>query len=245
MWLWVGCAAAAISACLSITSARAETVDLALILAADVSGSIDDSEFVLQRRGYAAALTDRRVLAAVLSGPQRAIAVSFIEWSGAAEQKVVADWSVIRDSETAAVFAATILGAPRSFAGATAIGTAITFALGHLAKSGVDSARRLIDLSGDGTSNDGVPVETARDAAVAAGVTLNGLAIVNMGTSEEDSHTHPPGGIAKYYREHVTGGPGTFVLTADGYRAFAESIAAKLVGEIAGSTKSRLGSVRR
>src|SRR5690349_16094313 len=139
--------------CLGAGTASAETVDLALVLAADVSISVDNHEFDLQREGYAAAITSETVLNAIRAGPHHAITVCFIEWSGPSKQKVVADWIVIRDGEMATVFANTLRTAPRSFADATAIGSAIDFAMHYFEQSGVASEHRIIDISGDGDSN--------------------------------------------------------------------------------------------
>jgi len=219
---------------LSARTACAETVDLRLILAADVSISVDDEEFRLQRDGYAAAITSVPVLEAIQAGPHRAIAVTFIEWSGPAKQRVVVDWTVIRDGEMATVFANTLRTAPRSFADATAIGSAIDFAMRHFDRSGVESDRRIIDISGDGDSNSGRPVEYARDDAVKAKVTINGLAIVNEHPLPGFiGHIQPVGGIGHYYRTRVAGGPGSFVFQIDSFEGFAEAIARKLVAEIA------------
>src|SRR5690348_2581980 len=135
--------------------AHAERVDVALVLAADVSRSIDDDEFKLQRQGYAAAITDPRVLRAIAAGQFGAIAVCFVEWSGPEEQQVIADWTVIRDGETAAGFAATLLATPRAFVGRTAISAALDFSRAYLSKAGVGAERRVIDVSGDGTNNSG------------------------------------------------------------------------------------------
>jgi hypothetical protein len=219
---------------LSARAACAETVDLRLVLAADVSISVDDEEFRLQRDGYAAAITSVPVLEAIQAGPHRAIAVTFIEWSGPAKQRVVVDWTVIRDGEMATVFANTLRTAPRSFADATAIGSAIDFAMRHFDHSGVESDRRIIDISGDGDSNSGRPVEYARDDAVKAKVTINGLAIVNEHPLPGFiGHIQPVGGIGHYYRTRVAGGPGSFVFQIDSFEGFAEAIARKLVAEIA------------
>src|ERR1700741_1656583 len=152
-------------------------VDLEVVLTADVSRSIYDAEFDLQRKGYAAAPTDPRVLTAIQGRPGAAIGVSFIEWSGDEEQQVVVDWTEIRDGEAAGSVAAAILAAPRSFMGRTSISAAIDFAMAHFAKSKWQASRRIIDISGDGTNNSGRPVTEARDQAVAQGVTINGLAI--------------------------------------------------------------------
>src|SRR5215471_7135979 len=159
--------------------ARAETVDLLLVLAADVSRSIDDTEFNLQRKGYAAAMTDPRVMRAIVGGPNHAIAVCFVEWSGASDQNVVVDWTVVRDEEAAASVAATMLAAPRSFLGRTSISAAIDFAMERLTVAPASADKRIIDISGDGTNNAGRAVTEARDQAVAAGVTINALAIIN------------------------------------------------------------------
>src|SRR5215470_18559084 len=129
--------------------ARSAGVDLELILAADVSRSIDDAEFDLQRKGYAAALTDERVLTAIRGRSGAAIGVCFIEWSGDEDQQVVVDWAEIRDEEDAGSMAAAILAAPRSFMGRTSISAAIDFALGQFARSKWQASRRVIDISGD------------------------------------------------------------------------------------------------
>src|SRR5215469_3047875 len=228
--------------------ARSAGVDLELILAADVSRSIDDAEFDLQRKGYAAALTDSRVLAAIQGRSGAAIGVCFIEWSGDEDQQVVVDWTEIRDEEDAGSMAAAILAAPRSFMGRTSISAAIDFAMGHFAKSKWQASRRVIDISGDGTNNSGRPVTEARDQAIAQGVTINGLAIINdkpnLGYS---AHTQPPGGLPLYYQQNVVGGPNSFLLVVKDFNSFADAMAQKLVKEIvvAGATaEKRVSSLR-
>ena len=217
------------------TGARAETVDLLLVLAADVSRSIDEDEFNLQRKGYAQAMTDPRVLRAISGGRHHAIAVTFVEWSGAADQNVVIDWTLVRDEEGAAGVAATMLSAPRSFLGRTSISAAIDFAMQRLAAAPDRADKRIIDVSGDGTNNAGRSITEARDEAVAAGVTINGLAIVNTRSSPGYAfHTQPPGGLPKYYEENVIGGPGAFLIHIEDFNSFAEAITRKLVSEIAG-----------
>src|SRR5207302_6733957 len=219
-----------------IAVARAETVDLLLVLAADVSRSIDDGEFNLQRKGYAAAMTDPRVLRAIVGGRKHAIAVTFIEWSGAADQNVVVDWTVVRDEEAAASVAAAMLAAPRSFLGRTSISAAIDFAMERFAAAPAEADKRIIDISGDGTSNAGRAVTEARDQAVAAGVTINALAIINTQANPGYAfHTQPPGGLPKYFEENVIGGPGAFLFTVDNFGTFAEAITRKLVTEISGT----------
>ncbi len=216
--------------------AAAEAVDLALVLAADVSRSVDEDEFNLQRQGYANAFTRPEVLKSIQAGAHHGIAVTYVEWSGASEQQVVADWTVIRDGESGAVFASTILAPSRSFAGFTSISGAIDFALKRLAASGIEPQRRVIDISGDGTNNAGRPVTAARDEAVGMGITINGLAIINLHPNPGYfAHTQPPGGLPLYYQQNVIGGPASFLLVIEDFNSFGEAIVNKLVGEIAGT----------
>ena len=226
----------------------AEQVDLLLVLAADVSRSIDDDEFNLQRKGYANAITDPEVLSAIIGGKHHAIAVTFVEWAGAGEQNVVVDWTVVRDGEAAAAIASTIISAPRSYVGRTAIGAAIDFAMQRLQASPAKAERHVIDVSGDGTSNAGRAVTDSRDEAVAAGTTINGLAIVNNRSSPGYAfHTQPPGGLPKYYSENVIGGPGAFLITVENFHSFADAITRKMVAEIAGrpdKASKRLAGLR-
>jgi hypothetical protein len=213
--------------------ARAQNTDLLLVLAADVSRSIDEGEFELQRKGYATALSDPRVLAAIRGGTNGTIAVCFVEWSGAGEQMVVADWIVIRDDEDAGSLSATILAAPRSFMGRTSISGAIDFAMERFAAAKPRSNRRIIDISGDGTNNSGRLVSEARDQALAEGVTINGLAIVNDKPNPGYAfHTQPPGGLPEWYRQNVIGGPGAFLRVVEDFRSFADAMTNKLVSEI-------------
>jgi hypothetical protein len=225
-------------------TARAENVDLLLVLAADVSRSIDEDEFSLQRKGYAAAMTDPRVLRAIAAGGGHAIALCFVEWAGPSEQKIVVDWTVVRDEEAAAGVAATMLSAPRSFVGRTSISAAIDFAMQHLAEAPATGDKRVIDISGDGTSNSGRPVTEARDEAVAKGVTINGLAIINTQAGPGyASHTQPPGGLPKYYEDNVIGGPGAFLLQVENFGTFSDALTRKLVAEIVRRSAPLDGSV--
>lgn len=215
--------------------ARAETeVDLLLVLAADISRSVDAIKFKLQREGYAAALTHQRVLAAIKSMPSSRIAICYVEWSGASAQAIIVDWTSIGTEAEAKGFAEKILAAPRLFMERTAIGTAIDFSMQQFARSPFRSSRRVIDVSGDGTSNVGREVTAARDDAVAQGVTINGLAILSeIPLPFNPLHTHPPGGLLRYYQDNVIGGPGAFALAAENHEAFPRLILSKLVKEIA------------
>jgi Protein of unknown function (DUF1194) len=215
-------------------SLAAEQVDLLLVLAADVSRSIDSEKFQLQRDGYAAAITDPRVLEAIKSGRTGRIGVSFVEWSGLASQRIVIDWTTIGDAESAKSFADRLLEAPRSFADRTSISSAIEFAMAHLARAPFESARRTIDVSGDGTNNSGGEVTQARDVAVGQGITINGLVILSeTPLAWNPDHTNPAGGLENYYRNNVIGGPGAFVMAAEGFNSFGRAIVKKMIAEVA------------
>jgi hypothetical protein len=220
---------------LAATLARAtERVDLLLVLAADVSRSVDQAKFKLQRDGYIAALSDKRVLDAISSGQHQRIAVCFVEWSGVGAQKLLIDWMVIDGPDSARKFGDNLLELPRSFAERTSISGAIDFAMNLLDQAPYQADRRTIDVSGDGTNNSGRDVALARDGAVAKGVTINGLVILSerpMAWNPE--HTNPPGGLANYYRENVSGGPSAFVVVAEDFNSFGQAIVKKLVAEIA------------
>jgi len=215
-------------------SLAAEQVDLLLVLAADVSRSIDSEKFQLQRDGYAAAITDPRVLEAIKSGRTGRTGLSLVEWSGLSSQRVVIDWTAISDAESAKSFADRLLEAPRSFADRTSISSAIEFAMGHLARAPFESARHTIDVSGDGTNNSGGEVTQARDAALAQGVTINGLVILSeTPLAWNPDHTNPAGGLENYYRNNVIGGPGAFVMAAEGFNSFGRAIVKKMIAEVA------------
>jgi hypothetical protein len=176
------------------------------------------------------------VLRAITGGTHHAIAITFIEWAGVTDQKIVVDWTVIRDGEAAGVVAATIQSAPRSFLGRTSISAAIDFSLDRLAHAPANGDKRVIDVSGDGTNNSGRTVTEARDQAVAGGVTINGLAIINTQANPGYAfHTQPPGGLPKYYEDNVIGGPGAFLMQVENFETFSEAITRKMVSEIAGN----------
>jgi Protein of unknown function (DUF1194) len=212
----------------------AEEVDLLLVLSSDVSRSIDAQKFKLQRDGYASAIVNPRVIQAIRSGSLGKIGVSFVEWSGVGAQRIVIDWTVIRDEATAKDFSAQMIEAPRAFADRTSISGGIDFAMAQLARAPFQSGRRAIDVSGDGTNNSGRDVSDARDEAVAKGVTVNGLVIMSEHPmSWNADHTNPPGGLDSYYRNNVIGGPGAFVMVAENFNSFGQAILNKLIAEIA------------
>ena len=217
-----------------VSARAAEQVDLLLVFAADVSRSIDQPKFQLQREGYAAAIADKRVLEAVTAGRNKRIAVAFVEWSGISSQRVLIDWTVIDGPEAARKFGDQLIELPRSFAERTSISGGIDFAMGVLARAPYQAPRRTIDVSGDGTNNSGRDVTLARDEAAAAGVTINGLVILSdrpMAWNPE--HTNPVGGLAEYYRTNVIGGSGAFVVVAEDFNSFGQAIVKKLIAEIA------------
>jgi Protein of unknown function (DUF1194) len=223
----------------------AEEVDLLLVLSSDVSRSVDAEKFKLQRDGYASAIINPRVIQAIRSGSLGKIGVSFVEWSGVGAQRIVIDWTVIRDEATAKDFSAQIIEAPRAFADRTSISGGIDFAMAQLARAPLQSGRRAIDVSGDGTNNSGRDVSDARDEAVAMGVTVNGLVIMSEHPmSWNADHTNPPGGLDSYYRNNVIGGPGAFVMVAENFNSFGQAILNKLIAEIATAQESKHAELR-
>ncbi len=222
------------AAALPAAAAAAEEVDLLLVLAADVSRSVDNAKFQLQREGYAAAISDPRVLDAIRSGRNGRIGLTFVEWSGVGSQRALIDWTTIGDADSAKGFGDRLLEAPRSFADRTSISGAIEFAIGQFARAPYESTHRTIDVSGDGTNNAGRDVTLARNEALAQGVTINGLVILSeTPLAWNPGHTNPPGGLDNYYRNNVIGGPGAFVLVAENFNSFGQAIVKKLIAEVA------------
>ncbi len=203
--------------------ARATPVDVELVLAVDCSGSIDSDEFALQIQGYAAALTNPAVVRTIQSGSLGAIAVTYVQWSGPFIHSQAVGWTVIKDAKSAAEFAAAMIAVPRRiFGGGTSLSGAIDFAQSLFASSGFEGTRRTIDISGDGINNSGRRSDDARDDAVRAGFTVNGLPIL---TDVPD--------LDRYYQDHVIGGPGAFVIPAKDFASFAQAILDKLIREVA------------
>jgi len=244
MWMTAIAFALAAVASLAARPALAEegTVDLLLVLAADVSRSVDEKKFKLQRDGYAAAIADPRVVRAMTAGPAGRIALCFIEWASNGEQTVVIEWPAVAGDGDAKGISARVREAPRSFMGRTSISAAIDYSMAHLARSPFQAPRRVIDVSGDGTNNSGRPVTQARDEAIAAGVTINGLVILSeVPLPTNPQHTHPPGGLTAYYENNVIGGPGAFVLEAENFESFGQLMISKLIKEIAAVPARRRG----
>jgi hypothetical protein len=199
-----------------------ETVDIALVLAVDTSGSISNADLALQFQGYAEAITSEVFINAVRSGRHGRIALTFVAWSSADRQDQLVPWRLIGGISSARQFATALLQAPGPIPGFTSISGAIAFAQKMLAACGYAADRQVIDVSGDGTNNDGRPVTETRDEAIAAGITINGLPIVR---NEPD--------IASYYSQHVIGGEAAFVTVARDITTFHTAVLEKLVTEIA------------
>lgn len=209
--------------------ALAIPVDLELVLAIDVSRSVDDEEAALQRQGYIMALTNEKVIRAIQSGSRGGIAVTYVEWAGSGYQKQVIPWTLINDAASAAGFTARIAAAPRVSLSRTSISGAIDFSVPLFDDNGFESDRHVIDVSGDGPTNQGRPSAMARDDAVAKGVIINGLAILN---DRSGWGPFPQGDLAVYYENNVIGGPGSFMMSAEDFNSFAAAILSKLIKEI-------------
>lgn len=204
--------------------AVAQDTDLELVLLADASGSIDQREIDFQRQGYAQAITDPEVLAAIANTAYGSIAVTYVEW--AANQAVVADWTQIDGPDSATLFATELLNKPRQAYGRNAIGAALLEGLRLMDTNEFDGWRRVIDFSGDSVRNySGPSIAEARDAVVAAGVTINALPILRP-----DDPGRAQGGL----EAQIIGGLGAFVVTAENRASFAEAVKRKLILEISG-----------
>jgi len=205
-------------------------VDVALVLAIDASGSVDDDRFELQKRGFGAAFRNQKVLDAIRAGTHGSIAVFMLQWTGPPQQEVMVPWTLINDAQSADRLAATIEATPRRLmGGGTSISGAIDYSVKALATSPYRGTRRVIDISGDGANNIGRPAEQARDEAIRSGIRINGLPIL---TVEPD--------LDQYFRKNVIGGPGAFAIPAKNYEQFAEAILRKLVTEISRNESSGL-----
>ena len=212
----------------------AEPVDLQLVLAVDVSGSVDDEESQLQRQGYHDAFGHPQVLEAIQYGFHGRIAVTYFEWAGLGHNRIIADWMVIKDAASAEAFRAALRDDQPQTARRTSISQAIDFGISRFGLSGLESRRRVIDISGDGPNNWGRRVNIARDEAVNAGITINGLPIVNNRPSGSGRPQEP--NLDLYYENCVIGGPSAFMVVARGFNDFARAVRRKLILEIAGTT---------
>ena len=227
----IGCLGVAMVAAMAAPAAAELPVDLELILAVDVSGSMDREEQALQRRGYIEAFLHPDVAQAVRSGPYGRVAVTYVEWAGATAQSVAVPWTVIEDAGTAEDFSAGLAEAPPARFRGTSISGALAFAAPMFEGNGYQGLRRVIDVSGDGPNNVGPPIEPVRNAVLEAGIVINGLPL------QLDAPLYMAIGgmeLASYYRDCVIGGPGAFVIPVTDPEQLLESIRRKLVLEIAG-----------
>jgi len=223
-----------------LTARAAEPVDMLLVLAADVSRSVTEPKFKLQREGAAAAISHPDVVRAITAGPNRRIAVCFVEWAALGMQAVVVDWTAIGGDADARRFGDRLIETPRSFSGSTSISNAIDFSVRQLERAPYTSERRVIDVSGDGNNNNGRPVSDARDEALAKGITINALVILTpLAESFRPEHTNPPGGLEKYFKDNVIGGAGAFTIVAESHEAFGRALTKKLIQEIASVSPAR------
>ncbi len=220
-------------------AAAAEPVDLELVIATDVSQSIDDEEALLQREGIAAAFRSKHVIRAVRSGFLRRIAVAYIDYSSALFNKIVVDWRIVGDRKSAEAFADALLKAPLTFGRRTSISDAVEHAARMIEANDFEGTRRVIDVSGDGPNNSGRLVDQVRDDTVAKRITINGLPIVNDRGRFNTRYYLPD--LDKYYRGCVIGGAGAFIVVATDFKDFARAIRRKLVLEIAAAA----GEIRR
>ena len=217
--------------CAAIGSASAqEKVDLELVLAADGSGSIDDEELALQRQGYAAAVNDPTLLSLMTGGLYGKTAILYVEWGARDSVHTIVDWIVIAGKDDAERFAAELAAAPRKAWGYNAISAAIDYGVAAMETNEYQGLRRIIDVSGDGPNINSRPVTLARDEAVAKGVTINALVVKSRGGGYRG-----PGGmpLEEHYKQHVIGGPGSFVRIADQGGSFAEAVRNKMLLEVA------------
>ena len=213
------------------TKARAtEPVDVALVLAVDVSRSIDEDEAKLQREGYRDAVTDPAVLAAIRGGMIGAIGLVYIEWAGIEYQRTVLPWTRIATEADARQWSEALARAPRASLSWTSISGAIIQSRRELAACPYEATRRVIDVSGDGQNNSGPPIDVIRDETVAEGIVINALPIVN---DRPTFGRPPPPNLDLYFRDHVIGGPGAFYIVAEDFNSFGQAVRRKLIREIA------------
>src|SRR5579859_2500191 len=215
---------------------RKPSVDIELIIAVDVSYSMDLDELAVQREGYAQAIVSKEFLQALKNGPNSKIAVTYFEWAASSDQKIIVPWRVIDGPETADAVASEILKTPIRRASRTSISGAIYFAMPLFEANPYPGLRRVIDISGDGPNNNGAPVLGARDMALSKGITINGLPIM---VKEPTFSTMDIENLDWYYEDCVIGGPGAFVVAIKDREKFKEAIRTKLLLEVAGRTPER------
>jgi hypothetical protein len=231
-----GIAAPSPTARFADTGRHAPSVNVELVIAVDVSYSMDMDELAVQREGYAQAIVSKDFLRALKAGPVSKVAVTYFEWSMSGDEKIIIPWRVIDGPESADAVAAEIMKTPVRRGSSTSISSAINFAVQLFEGNPYRGLRRVIDISGDGPNNDGPPVTDARDAALAKGIVINGLPIM---VKEPSYLTTDIENLDLYYEDCVIGGPGAFIMTIKDREKFQEAIRAKLVREVAGFAPER------
>lgn len=223
----------AVTLCLALaTPASAQDVELELVLLADASGSIDMEETRFQRTGYATAITDPEVLSAIAGTAYGRIAVTYVEWAATDTHDVVVPWTIIDGGASAAAFADAMLGPPRRAFGRNAIGSALLFGKSLIEDNGIEGWRRVIDFSGDSANNwNGPPIEASRQEVLAAGITINGLAVLCRACNGRP--TGPE--LESQYEQRIIGGRGAFVVSAENPESFSDAVKRKLILEISGT----------
>ena len=212
------------------TRAQDGAVDLQLVMAVDISRSVDEEEARLQREGYQTAMTDPRVLAAIAGGMLGAIAVAYVEWAAYGFQQLVIPWTRIGSQAEAAAWTARLAQSPRQSVSMTSLSGALRFSRQVLVNCPFEGMRRVIDVSGDGVNNQGPSPEHERDRLLDEGVTINGLPIVN---DRPSFGTEPGPDLETHFRNSVIGGPGAFLIVAEDFTSFGDAIRRKLIQEIA------------
>lgn len=236
----LGSGIAALGLLIGAAAARAELpVDLELVLAVDVSGSVDDVEAHQQRLGYVEALRDPLVHRAIEQGAYQRIAVTYVEWAGATYQQTVVGWTLLDGPAACERLASLIAEAPIGRGRWTSISAAIDYAAALFDGNGYRGERRVIDVSGDGTNNNGRPVEDARWDALDRGIVINGLPILNDRPQPFGMPTPRQLALDDYYERWVIGGPGSFMVVAADFEDFGRAVLAKLVREVAGAPGPR------
>jgi hypothetical protein len=214
----------------------APSVDVELVIAVDVSYSMDLDELAVQREGYAQAIVSKEFLQALRTGPNAKISVTYFEWSASSDQKIIIPWRVIDGPETADAVANEIMQTPIRRGSRTSISGAILFAMPLFDQNPYGGLRRVIDISGDGPNNNGPPVTPAREEALSKGIVINGLPIM---VKEPSYSTMDIDNLDWYYEDCVVGGPGSFVVPIKDKENFKEAIRSKLIREVAGRTPER------
>ncbi|CCE09567.1 conserved exported hypothetical protein [Bradyrhizobium sp. STM 3843] len=215
----------------------AASVDVELIIAVDVSYSMDLDELAIQREGYAQAISSKEFMQALKNGPHGRVSITYFEWAASGDQKIIIPWRLIDGPESADAVAAEIMKTPIRRASRTSISGAIYFAVPLFDDDPYRGLRRVIDISGDGPNNSGAPVTIARDSALAKGIVINGLPIM---VKEPSYSTMDIDNLDYYYEDCVVGGPGSFVVPIKSREEFKEAIRTKLLMEVAGRTPQRL-----